>query len=73
MTDDQRRRLVDSMNELAGKIQREPDFMGDDEMKALYVVIHSATAALMFRSLHGLADVCADWCGDEAQRTVEGN
>jgi hypothetical protein len=58
--------LVDELNALAKKIQDRSNFMKDEELRAAYVVVHTATAALMFDEAQSLAQTCADWCGEKA-------
>ena len=58
----QQRKLVDMLNVIKDYLQKEPGFIDDVELKAMYVVVSAAEAATMFGETPSLAKVCATWC-----------
>lgn len=73
MDKDKQRWLVATLTELTDKLKDEPGFIEDGDLKAVYMILHSATAAVMFDEAKSLAQVCTDWCADVADRTIENN
>jgi hypothetical protein len=73
MDDDVRRRFVAAMTAARQDVQRTPGFMQDQELKGFYVILAAAEAALMFNEVESLAQLCAEWAGDNADRVAEMN
>jgi hypothetical protein len=71
MTLAQQRRLVELLNEVKEYIQGEPEFIEDAELRAVYTILMSAEAGVMFGDTVPLAQVCADWCEDRAKTQIE--
>ena len=73
MNKEQQRKIIDLMTALADTIKDEPGFIEDAELRAVYVIVHSAMSAVMFGETTSLAQTCADWCGDTARLSAERN
>lgn len=73
MTKAQQRWLVESINALADQVKDQPGFLEDADLRASYVVLHSAMAAAMFDELIPLAQTCADFCEAKALEVEESN
>jgi len=67
MTEQQRKSLVDSLNALCNTIHEEPGFLDDQELKATFLVLHAAAAAVKFHEVEPLAELCADFCKEKAE------
>lgn len=47
---------------MADRLKGTPEFFDDEESKAVYVILHSAMSAIMFRGTESFARTCAEWC-----------
>ena len=73
MNDAARRWAVKAIAKLSEEVRAKPGFIDDLDLKALYMILHSATSALMFNETFSLANTCANWCGEVADQTIENN
>ena len=66
MNDEQRQRLVDSLNETGKWLSSEPGFIEEPELRAAFMVIHTASAAILYRETMDLAELCSGFCEQKA-------
>jgi hypothetical protein len=70
MDQDRQRWLADRLERLAEDIREIDGFMGDNDLKSAYMIVHSAKAAVMFNELQSLGQSCADWCGEQGDKVI---
>lgn len=69
MTDEQKKWFHASIDQITGTISLQPAFQEDNQLKALYVVLHATSAAMVFGEIECLARTCADWCHRKADES----
>jgi len=69
----QRRRLVSAMDAAKDYLTSQKRFLDDAELKAMYVILNTVEASMIFNEVEALAQLCADFCHDKAKETEERN